>query len=73
VVKRLKVFLRYQQQIGKIRGEEIAHALDEAVGDHAWRRRCSAIAQEWRPRFQDHAGAKEIAEATHQQLGRSSS
>ena len=56
VVKRLKVFLRYQQQIGKTGVGQIAGALKQAVGDSEWSARCSAIGRQWRPRFQRHSG-----------------
>ena len=68
VVKRLKVFLRYQQQIGKTGVEQIAGALEQAVIDAGWRAQCHAIAHEWGPRFQRHMGAKAIAAAIREQL-----
>ena len=69
VVKRLKVFLSYHEQIGNITIERIRLAVERAAADHGWRTTCDTIANQWRPRFQRHSGAQAIAAAIREQLG----
>lgn len=68
VIKRLKVFLRYQQEISKASVDQLATAVEEASVNLEWRARCQSIGSLWQPRFQAHHGAREIAAAIQQQL-----
>jgi UDP:flavonoid glycosyltransferase YjiC (YdhE family) len=63
IVQRVKVFLRYHDEIRRATLHGISAAVEAALADRAWRARCQDIARAWQGQFTRYRGAFEVKRA----------
>lgn len=63
IVQRVKIFLRYHDEIRRATLHGISEAVEAALADRVWHARCKDIARAWQGQFRRYQGALEVKRA----------